>query len=141
MTIDVVPVLVAGIAATAVGVSWFVLFAGVLKKIRPLTPAEEEQAQRQMGIAFAVGVLLTLLMAVVLFHIVTISDAYPAIPVVNGLLTALWVYVGFVMPVQATHIVFGNYGELETKLKLFGINTGGQLLSLLTMGVVIGLTT
>ena len=77
MTIEVVPVLVAGIAATAVGVIWYVVFAGALKRIRPLSPAEEEQAQRQMRVAFVVGVLLTLLMAVVLFHFVTISDRLP----------------------------------------------------------------
>jgi L-asparagine transporter-like permease len=138
MSIEVVPVLVAGIAATAVGVIWYVLFAGALKRIRPLSPAEEEQAQRQMPVAFVVGLLLTLLMAVVLFHFVTISDAYPANAIVNGLVTALLAYLGFVLPVQTTHILFGNYGELETKLKLLGINTGGQLVSLLTMGVVIG---
>ena len=55
-----------------------------------------------------------------------------------GVFTALLAYLGFVLPVQATHILFGNYGEFETKFKLLGINTGGQLLSLLTMGVVIG---
>ena len=138
MTIEVVPVLVAGIAAAAVGVIWYVVFAGALKRIRPLSPAEEEQAQRQMRAAFVVGVLLTLLMAVVLFHFVTISDAYPANAIVNGLITALLAYLGFVLPVQTTHILFGNYGELETKLKLLGINTGGQLVSLLAMGAVIG---
>jgi uncharacterized protein YacL len=138
MTIEVVPVLVAGIAATAVGISWYVVFAGALKKIRPLSPAEEQQAQRQMKVAFAVGILLTLLMAVVLFHFVRISDAYPGNAVVNGFITALVAYLGFVLPVQATHILFGNYGEFETKVKLLGINTGGQLVSLLTMGVVIG---
>ena len=141
MAIEVVPVVVAGLAATAVGVIWYVLFAGVLKRIRPLSPAEEEQAQRQMRVALVVGVLLTLLMAVVLFHLVTISDAYPANAIVNGLITALLAYVGFVLPVQTTHILFGNYGEMGTKLKLLGINTGGQLVSLLTMGVVIGWTT
>ena len=140
MTTEVVPVLVAGIAATAVGVIWYVLFAGALTRIRPLSPAEEEQAQRQMRVAFVVGVLLTLLMAVVLFHFVTFSDAYPANAIVNGLITALLAYLGFVLPVQTTHILFGNYGELETKLKLLGINTGGQLVSLLVMGAVIGWT-
>ena len=138
MTIEVVPVLVAGIAATAVGILWYVAFAGVLKKVRPLSPAEEQQAQRQMKVAFGMGILLTLLMAIVLFYFVTISDAYPASAVVNGLITALLAYLGFVLPVQATHILFGNYGEFGTKFKLLGINTGGQLVSLLTMGVVIG---
>jgi len=138
MTIEVLPVLVAGIAATAVGIIWYVVFAGLLQRIRPLSAAEEQQGQRQMRVAFVVGILLTLLMAVVLFHFVTISDAYPANAVVNGLITALLAYLGFVLPVQATHILFGNYGEFETKFKLLGINTGGQLLSLLTMGVVIG---
>lgn len=138
MMIEVIPVLVAGIAATAVGIVWYVLFAGLLKKIRPLSPAEEQQAQRQMRVAFVVGIMLTLLMAVVLFHFVTISDTFPANAIVNGFITALLAYLGFVLPVQATHILFGNYGELETKFKLLGINTGGQLLSLLTMGVVIG---
>ena len=140
MTIEVVPVLVAGIAATAVGVAWYVLFAGALKRIRPLSRAEEEQTQRQMPTAFVVGVLLTLLMAVVLFLLVTISDIYPANAIVNGFMTALLAYLGFVLPVQTTHILFGNYGDMDTKLKLLGINTGGQLVSLLTMGVVIGWT-
>ena len=139
MTIELVPVLVAGIAATAVGSAWYLVFAGLLQRIRPLSPAEAQQAQRQMRVAFGVGVLLTLLMAVVLFHFVTISDAYPANAIVNGFITALLAYLGFVLPVQATHILFGNYGEMGTKLKLLGINTGGQLVSLLTMGVVIGL--
>ena len=140
MTIELVPVLVAGIAATAVGVAWYVLFAGALKRIRPLSRAEEEQTQRQMPTAFVVGVLLTLLMAVVLFLLVTISDIYPANAIVNGFMTALLAYLGFVLPVQTTHILFGNYGDMDTKLKLLGINTGGQLVSLLTMGVVIGWT-
>jgi len=140
ITIEVVPVLVAGLAATAVGIIWYALFAGLLRKIRPLSAAEEEQAQRQMRAAFVVGVMLTLLMAVVLFHFVTISDAYPANAIVNGFTTALLAYLGFVLPVQATHILFGNYGGFETKVKLLGINTGGQLLSLLTMGVVIGIS-
>src|SRR6476659_7608283 len=122
MTIEVVPVLAAGVAATAVGVIWYVLFAGVLKRIRPLSPAEEEQAQRQTQVAFVIGVLLTLLMAAVLFHFVTISDAFPANAIVNGFITALLAYLGFVLPVQTTHILFGHYGELETKLKLLGVN-------------------
>ena len=106
MTFEVVPVLLAGLAATAVGIIWYVGFAGMLKRVRPLSPAEEQQAQRQMKAAFGVGLLLTLLMAAVLFYLVTISDAYPGNAVVNGVITALVAYVGFVLPVQASHILF-----------------------------------
>jgi len=105
-----------------------------------VTPRTPPRARRCAPILRWLFPVLTLLMAVVLFHLVTISDAYPANAIVNGLITALLAYVGFVLPVQTTHILFGNYGEMGTKLKLLGINTGGQLVSLLTMGVVIGLT-
>jgi len=138
--VNYVAVLIAAIASMVAGAVWYVLFAKLLQKIRPLTAEEQQQAQKQMKAMFGVGFLLTLVMSEVLFHIVAITqDVSHLSPVMNGFLTAFVIYIGFVVPVQATHIIFGNYGDLAKKLKLFGINTGGQMVSLLAMGATIGL--
>ncbi len=133
-------VLIGAVASTVVGTIWYVLFAKLLQKIRPLSPAEQQEFKKQMRLTFGVGFLLTLLMSEVLFHFVVLAQSFADMsPVRSGVATAFFVYLGFVMPVQANHIIFGNYGKLSKKLKLFAINTGGQLVSILAMGIAIGL--
>jgi archaellum biogenesis protein FlaJ (TadC family) len=133
-------VLVAGVVSIVAGAIWYVLFAKLLLKIRPLSPAEQQELQKQMKLSYGVGFLLTLVMAEVLFHMVVATESFThAGPVANALITALFIYIGFIVPVQANHIIFGNYGALSKKIKLFAINTGGQLVSLLAMAIVIGL--
>lgn|SRR5690242_13109069 len=138
--VNYLTVLVAGLASIVVGGVWYALFGKLLQKIRPLTPAEQQGLKKQMKAMFGVGFLLTLLMAYVLFYVVKMSESYLDLsPVLTALATGCFMYVGFVVPVQANHIIFGNYGALSKKLKLFVINTGGQFVSLLAMALVIGL--
>lgn len=138
--VNILAVLAAGVGSMVIGGIWYMLFAKALKNIRKLTAAEEKQAQQQMGAMFGVGLILSFLMAYVLFHTMALSENfYHMGPVKTGFVSAFWVYIGFAMPVQATHIIFGNYGHMAKKLKLFAINTGGQFISLVTMGMIIGL--
>lgn len=51
-----------------------------------------------------------------------------------GITSAFWMWLGFIMPVQATDVLFS-----KKPFKLFAINTCYQLASLLGMGIVIGL--
>ncbi|HSX17010.1 MAG TPA: DUF1761 domain-containing protein [Patescibacteria group bacterium] len=142
MSVEVnhVVVLVGAVASLIVGAAWYVAFGKLLQKIRPLSPAEQQELKRQTKITFGVGFLLTLLMSEVLFHFVVLSQNFTEMgPVQSGVVTAFFVYLGFIMPTQANHIIFGNYGKLPKKLKLFAINTGGQLVSTLAMGLTIGL--
>lgn len=133
-------VLLAAVVSMIVGAVWYVLFGKLLQKIRPLSAAEQLEFKKQMKVTFGVGFLLTLLMSEVLFHFVAMTQSITHLGLVqSGLATAFFIYLGFVMPVQATHIIFGNYGKLGKKFKLFAINTGGQLVSLLAMAATIGL--
>ena len=56
---------------------------------------------------------------------------YP--PVTTGVMSAFYMWLGFVLPVQATDQIFG-----KKNFKLLAINSGYQLLALLAMGLVIG---
>lgn len=142
MNVDVnyAAVLVAGVAAMVAGALWYVLFGKVITKIRTLTPEQAAQIQKDSQKMYAIGFLLSLLTAYVLFYLMVMAqDFYGWGPVKAGVISSFWVYLGVAMPVQAAHILFGNYGELSRKLKLFGVNTGSQLLTMLVTGFVLGL--
>ncbi len=140
MTVDVhyLTILVASVVSMVAGAVWYIPFAKLLTKIRALTAAEEKQAQEQMGLMFGVGFVLNIIMALVLFFVVAIADTYYHWGAFAGVFSALLMYIGFVVPVQASHILFGNYGHIHKKLKLFAINTGGQLVTMIVMGAIIG---
>ncbi len=138
--VNYVAVLASAIAALVAGAVWYIIFAKKLLQIRPLSPEESQVLQKQQQLMYGVGFVLTLVMAEVLAHVAGAAQMASHLdPVVNGLVTAAFMYIGFVVPVQANHILFGNYGSMSKKLKLFGINTGGQLVSLLAMGAVLGI--
>jgi len=72
---------------------------------------------------------------IVVFPSVTMSLAYfGETRLMTGLMSAVWMWLGFIMPVQFTDVLFS-----KKPVKLFGINTGYRLISLLVMGVVISL--
>ena len=132
-------ILAAAVASMVAGAVWYMAFDKVLRSVRTLTPAEEKHLEQQKGPMFGIGFVLTIVMAFVLFCAVTIAQKfYGMSPLWGAVSTALWLYIGFIVPVQASHILFGNYGEMHKKAKLFGINTGAQLVSLIAMSLVIG---
>ncbi|MBP9716785.1 MAG: DUF1761 domain-containing protein [Candidatus Levybacteria bacterium] len=88
-----------------------------------------------MAKMYGTSAVLALITAFVLSHVMTMSIAYfNYSPVATGVISAFWMWLGFIMPVQATDVLFS-----KKPVKLFAINTGYQLLSLIGMGVVIGL--
>lgn len=139
MTIEInyLAVLVAGIAAMAVGFVWYgpMLFGKQWMKLMGHTKESMEAAKKEIGKTYAISFVFTLVSAYVLSHVIGLSQSfYGYSPVMTGLTSGFWMWFGFVMPVQATDVLFGG-----KKWKLFGINTGYQLASLLVIGVVLGL--
>lgn len=134
--VNYISVLAAAIASMAVGFVWYtVLFGKVWTKLMGFTKESMEKAKKGMGKTYALSYLFTLLMAYVLFHIMVFSENFfHYSKVTTGLTSAFWVWLGFVMPVQVTDVLFG--GKVW---KLFAINTGFQLASLLAMGITLGL--
>ncbi len=133
--VNYVAVLIAAVASMVVGFVWYspVLFAKQWIKLtgNDMKPANNAEMAKTYGLTF----VLALVTAYVLFHIFTLSMSFfNHSNLTTGLTSAFWVWLGFIMPVQATDVLFS-----KKPIKLFAINTGYQLLSLLAMGVVIGL--
>lgn len=136
--INYLGVLLAAVASMVVGFVWYspILFAKQWTKLSGHTEASLKAAQKEMGIYYGLSFVLALITAFVLSHVMAMSMSYFGYPAIQtGLTSAFWMWLGFVMPVQATGEIFGN-----KRWKLFGINTGYQLVALLVMGLVLGAT-
>lgn len=134
--VNYISILVAGIVSMVLGFLWYGPFVlgKVWMKEKGLTEEKLKKDQSQMGIYYGLSFLVSLVTAYVLFHIMTLSMAFFDYPKLQtGLTSAFWVWLGFMMPVQLTATIFGN-----KNWKLFGIDTGYQLVSILGMGFAIG---
>ena len=135
--VNYLAVLVAGVAAMAVGFLWYgqMMFGKSWMRLMGYTKESMEKAKKEMGKTYAMSFVFTLVMAYVLTHVMAMSQNFFGYgDMMTGLSSGFWMWLGFVMPVQATDVLFGG-----KKWKLFGINTGYQLVSLLVMGVVLGM--
>ena len=138
MNIDVnyLAVLVAAVAAMVVGFAWYspALFGKQWMKLMGYSSESLKKAQKEMGKWYGLSFVLALVTAYVLSHVMALGDNFYHYPrVQSGLTSAFWMWLGFVMPVQLMTEVFGG-----KKWKLFYINTGHQLVSMLVMGIVLG---
>lgn len=136
IVVNYLAVIVAGIVSMALGFAWYspAILGKQWMKEKGYTSDVLKKEQASMGKLYALSFVLGLVTAYVLSHVMTMSSAFFGYPMVQtGLTSAFWMWLGFMMPVQATGTIFGN-----KNWKLFGIDTGYQLLSLLAMGVVLG---
>jgi hypothetical protein len=133
--VNYISVLVAAVVSMALGFLWYgPLLGKPWMKEKGLTAEKLKNEQKQMGMYYGLSFLVSLVTAYVLFHIMALSMAYFNLPKLQtGLTSAFWVWLGFMMPVQLTATIFGG-----KNWKLFGIDTGYQLVSVLGMGAVLG---
>lgn len=128
-------VLVAAIASMAVGFLWYgpMLFAKPWMKLMGHTKESLEKEKKNMGKTYGASFVLSLITAYMLSHVMSLSmNFFHYGAMMTGLTSGLAMWFGFIMPVQATDELFGS-----KKIKLFAINTGYQLASVLAMGVVL----
>ena len=139
MNVDVnyLAVLLAAVASMMVGFLYYspsALGKPWMKEMG-LTSESLKKAQKEMGKLYGFSFVLALISAYVLTHVMAFSlNFYQYPPVTTGLTSGFYMWLGFAMPVQATDQIFG-----KKNWKLLAINTGYQLVSLLSMGLVIGL--
>ena len=121
-------VLVAAIVRMVIGAVWYspALF---VKPWYRLTGVTEAQMKAGMAKALAVDFVGSLLMAFVLAHVIRFGGATT---VLQGLSVGFFVWLGFVAVVTIGAVTFEG-----KPLKLFLLNNGYLLLSLLAMGAIL----
>lgn len=139
--VNYISVFVAAIVSMAAGFLWYspVLFAKPWMKLMGFTADGLKKMQKEMSMMYGLSFVLSLLTAYVLFHIMTLSiNFFHYSKISTGLISAFWIWLGFVMPVQVTGVIFGQKGVGKDQWSLLAINTGYQLAALLLMGATIG---
>lgn len=133
--INYIAVLVAAVVSMVVGFVYYhpMVVGKAWMKEKGLTPEKLKTEQAQMAKFYALSFVLAIITAYILAHVFAFSkNFYNYDDVQTGLTTAFFIWVGFVMPVQASDQIFG-----DKNFKLLAINTIYQLIALLGMGLVI----
>ena len=133
-SISIVGVLLAATSAFVVGGIWYSPSV-FLKPWMKLVGADDTHMKKMFGSSMAYIAVASLLTAYILSHFVNYSaQATGASSVTAGLETAFWIWLG----ISATTIVAN--GALDTrKPMLMVIQAGNRLVTLLLMGLIIGL--
>lgn len=136
--VNYIAVLVAAAISMVVGFLWYgpMLFGKQWMKLKGYSAESMKESQKEMGKWYAISFVLALVTAYVLSHVMTLSmNFFDYSELMTGLTTAFWMWLGFVMPVQAAAVIFSE----KRNWTLLGLDTGYQLASLLAMGVVLAL--
>ena len=129
MSVNWLAVIIAAVVRFMIGGAWYMPLFG--KRWRELQGIPEGAPQAGLGQALAVGFIGDLVMAYILARFVI---HYGAAGVLDGLLVAFMAWLGFV----ATIMVGLIYYEKKPP-ELIAINLGYQLVSMLAMGLILGL--
>ena len=128
LQLHLVPILGAAVAKMALGALWYsnALFFKPWIRVSGITEAQVKQGLPK---ALVVDFIGSLLMALVLFHTIRWSGAHT---VVEGLFVGFLNWLGFVAVVTVSTVTY------ERKpVKLYLLNNGYQLVSILVMGAIL----
>ncbi|MBI2666537.1 DUF1761 domain-containing protein [Candidatus Woesearchaeota archaeon] len=133
--INYLAVLVAAVASYALGALWYspVLFEKLWMQLSGLseTKLKEMKEKTDMKKSYAFGFVGTLVSAVVLAYLIEMAQWTSAL---QGVLLGVLVWLGFVVTVELGSVLWEN-----KSWKLFLLQTGHNLVSLVVMGLVLGL--
>lgn len=138
--VNYLALILAAVAQIALGFLWYgPLFGKEWSKLRgynfdKLSKEEQRKMQQKMMPWYGLTFVISLVTAYVLAHVMFLSQNFFAYtPLMTGLTTAFFMWLGFMMPVRLYNEIFGG-----NNWKLFGIDTGYSLVSLLATGAVLG---
>jgi hypothetical protein len=132
--LNLLAILVAAIAAMVVGFIWYspLLFAKPWTREMGYDPDDKEsmdKMKKSAGPAYMGSTFASLVMA---FTLALFFEALHTQDLHHGLAITFHAWLGFVAMVQLTDALF-----TKKSMKLFAINTGYQLVSMLAMGVIL----
>lgn len=133
--INLIGVLAAVITSMVIGSIWY-SNAAFGKTWRKLEDIDDNQAKNDAPKGIVGMVVISLLVAYVLAHVTYLSDSFFTGYSYQSaaLTTAFWMWLGFVVPVVAGNSLFN-----QRPWKASAIHAGNWLVTLLGMGLVIGL--
>lgn len=136
MEINYLTLLGAAVVAMAVGAIWYGPLFG--KKWMEIIGADAEdeakrkEMQKSAGPLYAIQFVLTLLQLYILVHFIKGWDT------ASGIESALWIWLGFVMPTLAGAAMWNNDPN-KVKLTRFSIQAGYQLVMFIIFGYMLGM--
>jgi len=134
MTINYLAIGVAAVAQFIIGAIWYMpLFGSAWRDIHgfgQLSKKEQEQAQKEMMPMLGVQFLGTVITTVVLARLSQLLPDYSAYTL------AVMVWLGFVVPIQVSAIMFGGT-EAKWMVKKALIMAGGALACLLAAAAIL----
>ncbi len=136
MDINYWAVFVCAILSMAIGFLWYgPLFEKKWMEVNELSPndlAKRESMQKSAGPLYVVQFMLSLLQIYILAHFIK------GWAEVSGVESALWIWLGFVMPTVAG-LSMWNAKPAKVRWMLFGLSTGYQLVSFVVFGLVLSI--
>lgn len=135
--VNFIAVFLAAIVAMVIGFLWYspMLLGKPWMKEKGYSSEQLKKEQKEMGKWYGVSFVVALITAYVLSLVMTLGENfYHQSELSTGITSAFWMWLGFIMPVQMTATIFGG-----KNFKLFGIDAGYQLASILAMGAVLAL--
>lgn len=128
-------VLLCAIASMVIGFLWYgPLFGKPWMKMVGLTKEKMEKSKDSMGMTYGVMFLSSLLMAYVLAHFVWYA-APGSLTLFISVKTAVWAWLGFIATYALSKFLFNVEKKPWT---LLVIDTGYYLVTLIVMGVILG---
>lgn len=136
MAVNIWAILVCGILSMVVGFIWYgPLFGKRWLEIIGAT-ADDLEARKEMqknaGPLYGIQFVLTLFQVFVLARLIQANTGE------TGLVTALWIWAGFVVPVLAASSMWNN-DDRKISLSRFFIQGGYQLVMFVIFGLVLSL--
>ncbi len=125
------PVIISAIAVFVLGGLWYSPMVLGKQWMKAIGKTKEELEAGGGKAMFITPIIGSLIMAYVLAHFLQYAEA---VTTWEGILTGFWVWLGFVATTMATNMTFAPGAN---KMKLFTINAGYHLVSLLIMGVIL----
>lgn len=134
-------VIVSAVVSMIIGSIWFgPLFGKKWSEVMGVDfdskSEEEKKAMRKMmGPMYALQFILSLLTLYILTHYIAGWQPQPG--VMGGIINALWIYIGFIVPTLAGNAMWSGKTK-RLALNMFWINAGYNLILYVVFGAILG---
>ncbi len=134
MYVNILAVLVAAVASMVVGSIWYgPLFGKAFMSAMGADKWSPEERQAKMGKAMTMTYVVQFIASVVMFYVLAwVINGLGQGSLMGGLKAALWVWIGFIIPVKLGDALWGG------KRTLFWLGIGNMLVTLLVAGAILG---